>query len=122
MLVVEDEYFLADEARRKLEELGALVVGPTGSVDTALDLIESDELDAAILDINLDGEMVFAVAERLEQLNIPYVFASGYDAEVVPESFRGHVFSEKPVDFGQIADTLFSKPKPLRRGKARGLP
>lgn len=114
MLVVEDEYFLADEARRKLEQLGALVIGPTGRVDGALDLIKGGRVDAAILDINLDGEMVFPVAERLARLEIPFVFASGYDAAVTPEAFKGHVFSEKPVDFAQLADALFGKPKPRR--------
>lgn len=107
VLVVEDEYFLADETRRKLREFGALVVGPTASVRQALALIESTQVDAAILDVQLGGELVFPVAERLEELGIPYVFATGYDPSIIPERFDGFVLSEKPIDLNAIARALF---------------
>jgi CheY-like chemotaxis protein len=112
ILVVEDEYFLADETRRQLQKLGAVVVGPTGHVDEALLLIAGEAVDAAILDVHLDGELVFPVAERLEELGIPYVFASGYDPSIIPARFTGFVLSEKPIDLEHIARALFS---PARR-------
>ncbi|TCL66338.1 response regulator [Rhizobium sp. BK251] len=107
ILIVEDEYFLADETRRKLQQLGAKVVGPTGGVQHALDLIEEEFIDAAILDVHLDGELVFPVAERLEELRIPYVFATGYDPTIVPLSFAGFVLCEKPIELENIAKALF---------------
>jgi CheY-like chemotaxis protein len=107
ILVVEDEYFLADETRRKLQKLGAIVVGPTGRVDRALELIEEEGVDAAILDIQLDGDLVFPVAEKLEELSIPYVFATGYDPSIVPARFNGFILSEKPIDIEHIARALF---------------
>lgn len=111
ILVVEDEYFLADETRRKLLKLGAVVVGPTGRVDDALLLIEAQAVDAAILDIHLDGDLVFPVAERLEEMGIPYVFATGYDPSIIPNRFNGFAFTEKPIDLEHIARALFG-PKP----------
>lgn len=107
VLVVEDEYFLADETRRKLQKLGAIVVGPTGHVNHALELIDEQGVDAAILDVQLDGDLVFPVAERLEQLGIPYVFATGYDPSIIPNRFNGFILSEKPIDIEHIAKALF---------------
>lgn len=53
VLIVEDEYFLADETRRKLEKAGATVIGPVAGVTAALDLVENEQIDAAILDVHL---------------------------------------------------------------------
>jgi CheY-like chemotaxis protein len=110
ILVVEDEYFLADETRRKLETLGAMVVGPTGNVKQALRLIENSIVHCAILDIHLDGELVFPVAEKLETRNIPFVFATGYDPSIVPARFSGFVLCEKPTELEHIARALFGPP------------
>ena len=111
VLVVEDEYFLADETRRTLENLGALVVGPVTHVEDALRLLASGEIDAAILDVHLDGEFVFPVAEKLEQNGIPYIFATSYDPSIVPERFTGFVLSTRPIDLDKIANALFGSPK-----------
>ncbi|MDL2406241.1 response regulator [Rhizobium calliandrae] len=107
ILIVEDEYFLADNTRRQLEKLGAIVVGPTGRVDQALEIIGDEEVDGAILDIHLGGELVFPVAERLDELKIPYVFATGYDPSIIPPSFTGFVLCEKPIEIEHIAKALF---------------
>src|SRR5262249_31837375 len=107
ILIVEDEHLLADEARRELERLGAFVVGPTGRVDLALELVGREEVDAAILDVHLDGELVFPVADRLQELKIPFVFATGYDPSVIPASFSGFVLCEKPIELEHIARALF---------------
>jgi CheY-like chemotaxis protein len=112
ILIVEDEYLLADKTRRQLEKLGAIVLGPTGSVDQALELIEDEKVHAAILDIHLCGELVLPVAERLDELKIPYVFATGYDPSIIPSSFSGFVLCEKPIEIEHIAKALFG---PRRR-------
>lgn len=109
VLVVEDEYLLADATRRQLQHLGAIVVGPTADVEEAMALIIGQKVDVAILDIFLDGELVFPVAEKLEELAIPYVFATGYSPSVVPAQFTGYVLSEKPIDLENIAEALFGR-------------
>jgi DNA-binding NtrC family response regulator len=109
VLVVEDEYLLADETRARLQRLGATVVGPTNDVEKALHLILEQKVDVAILDIYLDGELVFPVADKLEELAIPYVFATGHDSSIVPALFTGYVLSEKPIDLENIAKALFDR-------------
>ena len=98
VLLVEDEYFLADDLAKALAELGAEVVGPVASVDDALDLIEAGErIDAAVLDLNLGGEMSTRVADALEERGVPFVFATGYDAAAIPPRHAGVPRCEKPV-------------------------
>ncbi|TDK32135.1 response regulator [Rhizobium deserti] len=107
ILIVEDEYFLADETRRKLEDLGAKVVGPTGRVQQALQLIEDELIDAAVLDVHLGDEMVFPVADELEARHIPFVFATGYDPSFFPIKYTGFALCEKPTELERIALALF---------------
>lgn len=81
VLIVEDEYLLADDLSDALSDVGAKVVGPAGSIEQATALILSREpIDVAILDVNLRGEMVFPVADALRQRGIPFAFATGYDS------------------------------------------
>ncbi len=107
VLIVEDEYFLADETRRELESNGAVVVGPVGTVGAALELLETEQVDAAILDIHLADELVFRVAEELERREIPFVFATGYDPSILPLKFTGFALCGKPTELGTIAEALF---------------
>ena len=107
VLVAEDEYFIAKSLVRDLVKAGADVVGPVATVAEALDLVRSGPLDGAVLDINLRGEMAFAVADLLLDCGIPLVFASGYSADIVPERYTGITLCEKPVDLGALARVLF---------------
>lgn len=109
ILIVEDEYFLADETRHKLDQLGAIVIGPAAHVEQALRLIEQERIDAAILDVHLGDEFVFPVAEELDRLDIPFVFATGYDPAFIPKKFTGFAFCEKPAELENIAAALFGK-------------
>lgn len=109
ILIVEDEYFLADDTRRKLEKLGAVVAGPTGSVRDALDLMNAFPIDGAILDVHLGDEFVFPVAEELERRDISFVFATSYDPSIIPVKFTGFALCEKPTELEKIAAALFAK-------------
>ena len=85
MLVVEDDYIIAQDMRGSLEQEGAVVVGPAGSTAGALRLIEADpDLHAAIIDVNLNGEKSFAIAAALQRRRIPFVFTTGYGADDIP--------------------------------------
>ena len=98
ILVVEDEYLLADDLRDALTEAGAQVLGPVPSVGDAQALIAREaEIDAAVLDINLRGEMVFPVADVLSERGVPFAFATGYDEWALPERFAGAPRVEKPL-------------------------
>ncbi len=110
VLVVEDQYTIAAELNRLLEELGAVVVGPFGRLElaSAAALDTSQHLDAAVLDINLHSEAVFPVAEALRQRGVPFVFASGYQASALPLAYRNEPLVEKPVDANALATLLLS--------------
>lgn len=107
LMVVEDEYFLADDLASKFRAEGALIVGPVASVDDALGLLNGDErIDCAVLDINLQGEQVFPIADLLAERAVPFVFTTGYDASAIPERFAAISRCEKPVDAAKVVKAL----------------
>jgi CheY-like chemotaxis protein len=109
VLVVEDEYVIAAELREWLRDAGAEVVGPVASPEDALMLIgEADgALDAAVLDVNLGGGMTaFAVAERLERLGVPFLFASGDGEQAAARGFHARPRLEKPVSEQELLRAL----------------
>ncbi|MDR6529542.1 CheY-like chemotaxis protein [Caulobacter rhizosphaerae] len=98
ILVVEDEYLLADDLADALTALGAQVIGPVGVLAEALALAETAPINGAILDINLHGQMVFPLADVLAAKGVPYVFATGYGQESLPEAYQGVPTLSKPVN------------------------
>jgi CheY-like chemotaxis protein len=98
ILVVEDEFMIAEGLAGMLEQCGVEVVGPAPTVGAALALATTeDQLDCAILDINLRGQMSYPVADALQERGIPFVFATGYDAHAIPERHSHIVRCEKPI-------------------------
>lgn len=110
ILVVEDEYLLASDISDALTDSGARVVGPAPSVSAAETLAAGEpRLDAALLDINLGGTMVFDFADALRARAVPFVFATGYDNSAIPDRFSTVPRLEKPVDTSRVLAAL----KPL---------
>jgi CheY-like chemotaxis protein len=108
ILLVEDEYFIVQDLARAFAAAGAVVVGPSATAADALrQIAATQKLDGAVLDINLQGEMVYAVADALATRGVPFVFATGYDQESIPERFSGCARCEKPVKPDQVAKALF---------------
>ena len=99
VLVVEDEYFIADEMRVQLERHGAEVVGPAGDVEQARVLARAGDFDCAVLDINLHGEHVFELARELKARGSRFVFATGYAESFLPEDLGDTPHFEKPLRF-----------------------
>jgi CheY-like chemotaxis protein len=107
ILVVEDEYMLAMELRSYLAEAGAIVVGPVGTIEDALALIDATpRIDIAILDASLQGEMVYPVADRLEGKHIPFVFTTGYDASIIPARFKHIERFDKPTSMSRVGRAI----------------
>ncbi|MDP8921195.1 MAG: response regulator [Pseudomonadota bacterium] len=103
VLVVEDEYMLAQELREGLERQGAEVIGPVPTVAEAMELLRQGPApDIAILDINLQGEMVYPVADALRAQGIPFLFATGYEPWAIPEAYKDVPRAEKPVEMKTI--------------------
>jgi DNA-binding response OmpR family regulator len=107
ILIVEDEYLLADDLCHALTEAGAEVLGPIASVDEATAYIAGEpSIDAAVLDVNLRGDMVFPVADALLERNIPFAFATGYDGWALPDRFAGAPRVEKPFKGHKVLAVL----------------
>ena len=78
VLVVEDEYFIADDVRDWLKKAGASVVGPLSNASGAVESLRAGGIDLAVIDINLGPGPDFELAELLTQLQVPFLFATGY--------------------------------------------
>ncbi|HVW92490.1 MAG TPA: response regulator [Devosia sp.] len=109
VLIVEDEYFIAEELSTAVRALGATIVGPTASLQRALELL-GGPVDLAILDINLNGESSFAIAAALSARGVPFLFATGYDAQTVPPDYRTVPRWEKPFDTEALVAALAELP------------
>lgn len=104
ILVVEDEPLVALELISILEDAGARVLGPVGSVADALHLVETEAFEATFLDGNLQGEPVDEVAAALTRRNIPFSFVSGYGRESLPPAFAQAPVIGKPFTPRQLLD------------------
>jgi CheY-like chemotaxis protein len=96
VLVVEDESLVAMLIEDLLQDCGCSVVGPCGSVETALAAARTDTFDLAVLDVNLRGEKVYPVAELLAERQIPFLFLSGYGEEAIPAAHPDWKACSKP--------------------------
>lgn len=106
ILVVEDEYLIADDLCRTLRAAGAIVVGPVATVPEGLELARRERLDAAVIDVNLGGEMSYAIATELDARKVPYLFATGYDCSALPAAWRRVPHIEKPFVPDRIVEML----------------
>jgi len=102
VLVVEDRYMIAAEMCEEVNRMGGEVVGPSSSVARALDLIERQAVDLALLDVNLDGDPVYPLAETLHAREVPFIFLTGYDDFTLPDPWRQRPRLSKPVSLRQL--------------------
>lgn len=125
ILVVEDDMMIAVFIEEVLQELGCVVIGPTGKLDAALRLASDEVLDAAILDVTIRGGQVFPVAERLLARGIPFALASGYGDWALPEAFRHQFRLTKPFSTEELeaqVQSLCSGPKIIQTTKPSASP
>jgi CheY-like chemotaxis protein len=106
ILVVEDELLVALLLHDMLGDLGCLVEGPAASVDQALSLIEAQVVDAAVLDVNLGGQMSYPVADALIARGVPFVFSSGYPSNRLQEGYRTLPALQKPYHVSELRRAL----------------
>ena len=106
ILVVEDEFLVAMELESILVAGGHEVLGPFSTVMAALAVLEQCRPDAAVLDVNLRGEAVTPVVQSLRRMDVPFVLATAYRADDLPDALRGAVNMGKPVDARSVIATL----------------
>ena len=110
VMIVEDEALVALVLADHLTEFGLSVVGPCASVAEATAALEANDLDAAILDVNLGKELVYPVAELLSDRGIPFVFVTGYGPESIDNRFAHAAVLEKPVERDFLRNIFGSGP------------
>ena len=118
ILIVEDEALVAMILEEQLEDLGVAVAATCASVPEALRAIDEHAPDAAILDVNLAGQLVYPVADRLIDRGIPFVFVTGYGRESIDARYAAIQTLEKPVEQEVLAGIFAGSPQqravPLR--------
>ena len=107
ILIVEDNFVVADALRFMLTGYDGIVSAIVPSLARALDVLTAERVDVAILDIDLSGRSVVPLAEELRARDIPFVFVSGYgDEELLPEHLRAHPRLDKPVEAERLVGCL----------------
>ena len=106
VMVVEDQYLIAEDMCLLVERLGGTVIGPVSRVASALAMLGVQRPSLALLDVNLEGERVYAVATALRDSGIPFVFTTGYDASVIDPRFRDTPHLEKPIAEAALTGVL----------------
>jgi PAS domain S-box-containing protein len=106
VLVVEDEPMVAMELMMELRDGGASTIGPATSCSQALALIGREAPDLALLDGNLNGEKIDAVADALAARDIPFAFVSGYDRDHLPSDHAARPMLAKPFVASDVSRML----------------
>jgi CheY-like chemotaxis protein len=115
VLVVEDEFLVAMDIELMLRELGCEVLGPVADLASALQAVQEETPDLALLDVNIAGEPVTAVAEALVARAVPFVFCTGYQVENLPSHYPAAPTLLKPF---QIADMQAALQRAMASGSA----
>lgn len=107
ILIVEDEFEIANQLAHEFSSAGANVLGPAQSVERALNVLQNSRpIDAAVLNVNLSGELSLAVAEQLEQRRVRFVFSTGYTDLIPEQRYRGVPRLVRPFGAAAVARAL----------------
>jgi len=107
VLVVEDNYLMAESTAMTLTDFGCEVVGPAGQLEKAMELAEREPLDGALLDINLRGKLAFPVGLILRRRNVPFALVTGYGEQFkVIEELADTPRLEKPYTLNELKSLL----------------
>jgi CheY-like chemotaxis protein len=106
VLVVEDEIMIRMLLEDMLTDLGYGVVGSAGGLAEAVKLARDTDFDVAILDVNLNGDAVYPVADVLMERGVPFVFSTGYGERGLPEPYRDRPMLQKPFQMENLDQAL----------------
>jgi CheY-like chemotaxis protein len=106
ILVVEDEYLIRMLLEDMLTDLGYEIAAAVGTIAEASDVAAKGNFHAAVLDVNLDGQEIYPVAEILAKRGLPFVFVTGYGENSLTEPFRNRPALQKPFQVEQLKTIL----------------
>jgi CheY-like chemotaxis protein len=120
--VVEDEALIALDTVDLLEQAGYTIVGVADRLDRALAMAEAGPLEAAVLDVNIAGDLVWPLAEVLQGRKVPFVLLTGLlNTSAVPRSCAFAPRLSKPVHRAALLEMLSTAIRSASLGKADGL-
>jgi CheY-like chemotaxis protein len=106
VLLVEDETLVAGMLHGMLSTLGYTVADTTSSVDEAMQILDREVIDVVVLDINLDGEMSYPIADALTARGVPFIFSTGYGKDSLPQGYEGVSLLKKPFRRSALGEAL----------------
>ncbi|CAM2195921.1 CheY-like chemotaxis protein [Paraburkholderia kururiensis] len=116
VLVVEDEYLVAEALSAVLEQAGARVLGPIGWAEEALSFVKtnSESIDSAVVDVNLHGETSYETVDTLATRNVPFVLVTGYEHDAIADEYRDYPRCQKPFNVAALLKVLAKGDRPRR--------
>ena len=108
LLLVEDEVLVGILMREMLEDMGFSIGEPCQTLGDALSVVEAEAFDGAVLDVNLNGVLIYPLADLLVARNVPFVFVTGYSADAVDRRFAKVPIVQKPVTSEALAKVVYS--------------
>jgi len=102
VFIAEDEFLVAVMLEQDLRSLGCQVVGPFTSLALAIQASRREDFDVAVLDVNMNGEMVYPLADELLARGRPFLFLTGYGTANLPERYRASPRLSKPYDLTML--------------------
>jgi DNA-binding response OmpR family regulator len=115
VFVVEDEMLVSLIIEELLADEECIVVGPFDQVSAALEAAQTEPIDLAVLDVNVNGIKVYPVAETLEKRKIPFLFLTGYGESAIPVDHPDWIACQKPFRTEKLINMLTQCVKPGRR-------
>lgn len=107
ILIMEDDYLQAADLEGLVRSERGHPIGPAASLDEGLEIVRrAGRIDCAIVDINLRGQLVYPLVERLQRRSTPIIFVSGYDRSAIPARFADIPLCQKPVQMQELRELL----------------
>jgi CheY-like chemotaxis protein len=106
LLIVEDEYLIRLLLEDMLVEFGCSIAAVASNLEDGKKAAQTAQIDLAILDVNIDGEQVFPIADILRGRKLPFVFITGYGARGLPDHYRDAPTLQKPFQMQDLQAIL----------------
>jgi len=124
ILIVEDNFLTACEVGDMVRDCGYAIAGTAARINRGFELLDTGQIDGAIVDINLNGSFSFPLCAELDRRKVPYCFLTGYPSSIIPPDFRTARLLTKPCDRDQIRAALTGLlgERPVPSGTHAGAP